>query len=436
MASIRSESDSKPHTFETITRYDNGNLKKIYHRDLMTLKYNGPDKYTPAYSEFFREPPNVESKVIYYVDGIIHRDNDEPAVKIFYPNKYINKRYYYKNGKLHREGDKPAVIIYDRDGNIEKTEFYIDGTKVNNSQTPKNPPNDVSVGNNIFIDDIQYNIKSKLGQGAFATVYELQVSSVVGEHEIVKLDKGLIHVACKVATKTQMTEREKSLLKREISIHKKLSHPNILPLLKLFEDTQYVYILLELCSLSLYDVLKTEHIFMKNVVINYATQLINGLYYLHDSMHVLHRDIKPHNIIVCGDSLKIADFGLATNNINIKMSNAGTPNYISPEILNGDIITYASDIWSFGCVLFVMIFGYPPFQLIDAERTQQNIIKCNYKFPSLNVIDSDNFSYTHKSGKTSVVPKIFIEYITKIFNLDASERPSARELSYVFHKLN
>jgi len=303
---------------------------------------------------------------------------------------------------------------------------------VNNSQ---NPPNEISISNNIFIDDIQYNIKSKLGQGAFATVYELQVNSVIGEHEIVKLDKGLVHVACKVADKNQMSEREKSLLKKEISIHGKMSHPNILPLLKSFEDIQYVYILLELCSLSLYDVLKTEHIFMKDVVINYATQIIDGLYYLHNSMHVLHRDIKPHNIIVCGEHIKIADFGLATNNINIKMSNAGTPNYISPEILNNDIITYASDIWSFGVLLFVMIFGYPPFQLINVEKTQKNIVECNYKFPPLDIIDSENFSYTHKSGKTSVVPKIFITYITKIFNLDASKRPSTDYLLYHLKEL-
>lgn len=93
-------------------------------------------------------------------------------------------------------------------------------------------------------------------------------------------------------------------------------------------------------------------------------ELALGLKYLHDRS-IIHRDLKLGNILLANDhTVKICDFGLAaklTHTESEKNTICGTPNYISPEILNKQPYGMKIDCWSFGCVLYALVKGHPPF---------------------------------------------------------------------------
>lgn len=155
-------------------------------------------------------------------------------------------------------------------------------------------------------------------------------------------------------------------LQTEIQIMQKLRHPNIIEFKEVFEDKQYVFIVMELCTGG--DVL--EHLQMKGPyserqasgLLRYMMTAIN---YMHKN-GVMHCDLKPDNFLLTspeGDArLKVIDFGLskALEHRKYFANFAGTPYYVAPEIIAGKY-NEACDLWSLGVVMFVMLYGYPPF---------------------------------------------------------------------------
>ena len=108
-------------------------------------------------------------------------------------------------------------------------------------------------------------------------------------------------------------------------------------------------------------------------------QLLDGLQTAHESK-IIHRDLKPENILVNEElSLKLADFGLAhvDDDTRLTMQNAliGTPAYMSPEQIRGDDISFRSDIFSLGIIIYELITGIHPFVGKDAAETLNNILK-------------------------------------------------------------
>ena len=100
----------------------------------------------------------------------------------------------------------------------------------------------------------------------------------------------------------------------------------------------------------------------------YAANIALALNYLH-SINVLYRDLKPENILVCQDGyLKIADFGLSKiihDRNQCDMRVCGTPDYMPPEVLTGQGYSMSSDWWSFGCLIYELLVGLPPFYSDD-----------------------------------------------------------------------
>lgn len=144
----------------------------------------------------------------------------------------------------------------------------------------------------------------------------------------------------------------------EIDIMRELDHPNIIKLFEVFEDTRFVYLVMELCEGGeLFDKIIENIHFTESTARYYFHQMMSALSYIH-SKNICHRDLKPENFLMLDNSekspLKIIDFGLSmklesdskkeVKKINMK-TRAGTPYYISPEVLKGSY-DMSCDIWS------------------------------------------------------------------------------------------
>ena len=167
-----------------------------------------------------------------------------------------------------------------------------------------------------------------LGKGGFASVYE-----------VFPMDAKQVS-AVKIMYKSALSKpRAKQKLMNEVKIHKSLSHTNIVKFEHFFEDSNFLYIILEICTnQTLSDLLRRRKRLTEIEVQCYLYQVISALKYLH-SHRIIHRDIKLGNIFLTETmEIKMGDFGLATKleyDGERKRTICGTPNYIAPEILEG-----------------------------------------------------------------------------------------------------
>jgi len=176
--------------------------------------------------------------------------------------------------------------------------------------------------------------------------------------------------ACAVKVVPKRTLEIENLVHREVSIHRLLSHPNVCGLLDAFEDEDYFYLVLELiegCDL-LDEMLEVGRI-GEGRAAEIMRQVFQALQYCHEGLPgrcVLHRDIKPENIMLRkfgGDAIdvKLIDFGMATIcQEKVQTPVVGTAVYLAPESANHGLYSRASDMWSAGVVLAMMLTGEGP----------------------------------------------------------------------------
>lgn len=223
-----------------------------------------------------------------------------------------------------------------------------------------------------------YTIDNLIGKGGFAKCYSA-VDSAYNEA-----------VALKVISKSRLTKQSHlEKMRKEIAIHDSLRHPNIVKLLNFFEDSTHVYMVLEFCSnntLLQHIQYSQDGYLSESSARGYLDQIVDAVCYLHESVGVLHRDLKPGNVLLnCERQVKLADFGLAIRISEMSMSSlsvCGTPNYISPQVLNREGHSKESEAWSIGCILYCMVVGKPPFETDTLERTYERICACDYSFPT------------------------------------------------------
>ena len=110
-------------------------------------------------------------------------------------------------------------------------------------------------------------------------------------------------------------------------------------------------------------------------------QLLQGLAYLHAN-NVIHRDIKPENILVSLNTLKIADFGWAVVSSGRRNTFCGTLDYLSPEMLKGDLHDSKVDIWATGVLAFELVVGKTPFEEETYSSTLSSIVDSETQFPT------------------------------------------------------
>lgn len=215
-----------------------------------------------------------------------------------------------------------------------------------------------------------------LGKGGFAKCYEL--TDIESNHTWA----GKI-----VEKKTLIKYRAKEKLTTEIKIHRSLRHENVVGFHRFFEDSESVYILLEVCDCqTMMELHKRRRILTEPETRYYLKQIVGAVKYMHNNK-IIHRDLKLGNLFLDHNlAVKIGDFGLATNVAfegERKKTLCGTPNYIAPEILdrtNGH--SYPVDIWSIGCIIYTLLCGRPPFETSNIESTYRKIKTNDYKFPS------------------------------------------------------
>lgn len=167
---------------------------------------------------------------------------------------------------------------------------------------------------------------------------------------------------------------ELHLLKREVSILKKVSHPNILRLHEVYQDAEYLYLVMDLYPngnlADLVNKLGPLPVDKAKVV---ARFLLSALSHLH-SMNICHRDIKPENILFSETGKPVlADFGFARYITSVNgLSTLGTPLFLAPEINDG---TYDSkcDVWSLGISLYYALTGLLPFKGEFIDELMRNI---------------------------------------------------------------
>lgn len=204
----------------------------------------------------------------------------------------------------------------------------------------------------------------------------------------------------------------KKLIMTEIAIHSKLRHRNIVAFKQWYYERDCFYILLELCnSESLAGQLKHGPLAVKDVQ-RLALQLLDGIEYLHKK-GVIHRDLKPDNLFLKENELKIGDFGLAvqlSKQSEKRNTYCGTLDYFAPELIDEKKgYSFEIDIWSFGVILFELLTDKTTFESSKEEKTLLLISQGTYKLPR-----------KMSSNAQSL--------IKSIFKLNPSERQSLKEI--------
>ena len=286
-------------------------------------------------------------------------------------NKLKNKKideYYHKINIYENKLIKNKPGIYKVNNNTFNT-FYL--SKINN--------NSININSNTsFQGKIEnYILGKELGKGSFALV-RLSTNKITKEK-----------FAIKIYSKFNLLDFEKrNSVKNEISVLKQLDHENIMKLYEVIDTPKNLYLILEYINgISLNEYMK--HLSGMKIKEDKCKkifyQIVNAINYC-KSKNIYHRDIKLENILLINENLvKIIDFGFSIKcpkNTYQKFL-CGTPNYMSPEIINKHYyIPEYSDIWSLGVLLFIMLTGNFPFKANTEEVLCRKVNKCEFIIPN------------------------------------------------------
>ena len=209
----------------------------------------------------------------------------------------------------------------------------------------------------------KYEVKQKIGKGKFGLV----------KFGINKETKQ--QVAIKIMAKKNMDKSDLELAKVEIDILKIGQHPNIIKLYDIYENENYIYIIMEYCSggdlLSYFE--HYEYELKETKVCEIIHKLSMAIYYLH-SYGIVHRDLKPENILMTDltpeADIRLLDFGLSkiVGNEEKCTEPYGTLSFVAPEVLQGKSYDKSVDLWSIGIITFLLLCGYLPFDDKHSER--------------------------------------------------------------------
>lgn len=235
-----------------------------------------------------------------------------------------------------------------------------------------------------------------LGEGSYSTVLAATDRQTLKEYAIKVLDKR--HIIKEKKVKYVNIEKD--------TLNRLTDHPGVVRLYYTFQDERSLYFVLDLASGGeLLGVLKRMTTFDEECTRFYGAQILDTIDYMH-LRGVIHRDLKPENVLLDDQMhVKITDFGTAKilelssrqdddENRNLELqgdvnsadnsranSFVGTAEYVSPELLTDKNACKASDLWAFGCIVYQLLAGRPPFKAGNEYHTFQKIVALDYEFP-------------------------------------------------------
>ena len=250
-----------------------------------------------------------------------------------------------------------------------------------------------------------YNIIQLLGEGSYGKVY-LAVSVLCG-----------LPVAIKCFDRSKInSEKTCNRIMDEITILKTLHHPNLIRFLEIFENSKFIFLVIEYADRAdLLKLLKSYGTISELDFMPIFDQLLKGLVYLH-SHKILHRDIKLDNILLNSrGQVKICDMGVSCKMTGkgLIFDNIGTPVYIAPEIFaEKGYSGFKADVWSLGVLTFIALFGFAPFKGESIAELSKNIMTSEPLIPE-------------NHGLSPLMHKILLSMMNK----DPQKRSSAEQIA-------
>lgn len=260
-----------------------------------------------------------------------------------------------------------------------------------------------------------YKVLKKIGSGSYGTVYRVQ-----------HLNTQAIY-ACKQMKKLSISDMDKFTL--ETSIMKKMDHPNIIKLFEIYEEEQYIYLIMEECTGGelferIISRIEDNKLFTEKEAAIMFKQLVSAVCYCH-KQGICHRDLKPENMLFLNSDedspIKVIDFGLSRSftekggmiaeKEGSMKTKVGTAYYVSPEVLKGKY-DEKCDVWSCGVILYIILSGDPPFNGANDNDIYRKIQQKKFSFPS---------------KKWSKISQDAKDLITSMLS-DPGSRPTAEEV--------
>ncbi|XP_011749056.2 myosin light chain kinase family member 4 isoform X1 [Macaca nemestrina] len=258
-------------------------------------------------------------------------------------------------------------------------------------------------------------------QGAVNSFYTVSKTEILGGgrfgqvHKCEETATGL-KLAAKIIKTRGMKDKEE--VKNEISVMNQLDHANLIQLYDAFESKDDIVLVMEYVDGGeLFDRIIDENDNLTELdTILFMKQICEGIRHMHQ-MYILHLDLKPENILCVNrdaKQIKIIDFGLARRykpREKLKV-NFGTPEFLAPEVVNYDFVSFPTDMWSVGVIAYMLLSGLSPFLGDNDAETLNNILACRWD------LEDEEFQDISEEAK---------EFISKLLIKEKSWRISASE---------
>ncbi|XP_054590061.1 calcium/calmodulin-dependent protein kinase type II delta 1 chain isoform X11 [Nothobranchius furzeri] len=258
----------------------------------------------------------------------------------------------------------------------------------------------------------EYQLYEELGKGAFSVVRKCMKISTAQEY------------AAKIINTKKLSARDHQKLEREARICRLLKHSNIVRLHDSISEEGFHYLVFDLVTGGeLFEDIVAREYYSEADASHCIQQILESVNHCHIN-GIVHRDLKPENLLLAsklkGAAVKLADFGLAIEvqgDQQAWFGFAGTPGYLSPEVLRKEPYGKPVDMWACGVILYILLVGYPPFWDEDQHRLYQQIKTGAYDFPS------PEWDTVTPEAKDLIIKMLTINTSRRITATDALKHP-------------
>ncbi|XP_069765953.1 myosin light chain kinase 3 isoform X2 [Narcine bancroftii] len=322
----------------------------------------------------------------------------------------VEEKGWSQEQSLECGSSQNAALFTDREQEnnqmVQETEEQREHIVIDDGPAPPAPFEHRIVSTNVAQISNYYTIQKSevLGGGRFGQV-----------HKCIEKSTGLTLAAKIIKTRAA---KQKEEVKNEIQVMNQLNHTNLIQLYDAFETKNDIILIMEYIEGGeLFDRIIDENYNLTEMdTILFVRQICEGLQYMHQ-MYILHLDLKPENILCVNreaNQVKIIDFGLARRykpREKLKI-NFGTPEFLAPEVVNYDFVSFPTDMWSLGVIAYMLLSGLSPFLGEDDNETLNNILACKWD------LDDAEFENVSEDAK---------EFISKLLIKEKSGRISATQ---------